>query len=166
MRAFVGIGISIGVLAGIWTQLSVTLGLITWVAFVAWALYFATGTKRAGIQTTLASTLSGVFWAWLVSLVLPVASFPGALAVLVGVLALVLCLEAAFGPLSFIPGAFIGAAVLFGTSFAVGHTVLALVLGVAFGFVSDLLGARIQAAVDGRRRGVDAGARPATAETV
>jgi hypothetical protein len=126
---------------------------------VAWALYFATGTKMTGIRTTLASTLSGVFWAWLLSLVLPLATFPGALAVLVGVLALVLCLQAAVPALSFIPGGFIGAAVLFGTSFAVWQTALALVLGVGFGWASDLVGARIQQVVDGRAA-VRAGAAP------
>lgn len=150
MKAYIGIGISIGVLAGVWTQVSVMLGLLTWVAFVAWALYFATGTKLTGIRTTLASTLSGVFWAWLLSLVLPYATFPGALAVLVGVLALVLCLQAAVPALSFIPGAFIGAAVLFGTSFAVWQTALALVLGVGFAWASDVIGAKIQHVADGR----------------
>lgn len=166
VKAYIGIGVSIGVLAGIWTQISSMTALMTWVGFVAWALYFATGTGREGITTTLASTLSGLFWAWLTVLLLGQAAFPGALAVLVGVLALVLCLQAAVPALSYIPGAFIGAAVYFGTLAAapappVWQTALTLVIGVGFAFLSGLLGARIQSVVDGRGRTT----APATSES-
>ena len=155
MKAYIGIGISIGILAGIWTQISSTLGLMTWVGFIAWALYFATGTKMEGVRTTLASVLSGVFWAWLTVLALGTVTFPGALAVLVGILALILCLQAGIPALSYIPGAFIGAALYFGTSGAaappaVWVTAIVVVIGVAFAFTSDIIGARIQALVDGR----------------
>lgn len=157
MKNYIGIGVSIGVLAGIWTQLSGMLGLMTWVAFIAWALYFATGTKLAGAKTTLASTLSGVFWAWLTVLALGFVAFPGALAVLVGVLALVLCLQAAVPLVAYIPGSFIGAAVYFGTlgadpAPAAWLTGITLVIGVAFAFTSDVLGAQIQSVVDGRKQ--------------
>lgn len=169
MKAYIGIGASIGVLAGIWTQISSMTGLMTWVAFIAWALYFATGTKMNGVRTTLASTLSGVFWAWLTVLTLGAVTFPGALAVLVGILALVLCLQAAVPVLAFIPGSFIGAALYFGTlgadpAPAVWTTAITLVIGVAFAFASDVIGARIQSVVDGRGRPQPAATTPATAQ--
>lgn len=157
VKGYLGIGVSIGILAGIWTQISSMSGLMTWVGFIAWALYFATGTKLDGVRTTLASTVSGVFWAWLTVQALGTVTFAGALAVFVGVLALVLCLQAAVPLLSYIPGAFIGAALYFGTlaadpAPAVWLTAVTLVIGVAFAFLSDLLGARIQSVVDGRGR--------------
>ena len=76
-------------------------------------------------------------------------TFNGALALIVTVLAFILCLQAALPLLSFIPGAFVGTAVFFGTSFNLGGTVLALVIGACLGYVSSLVAAKIQATVDG-----------------
>lgn len=162
MKNLLGIGISIGVLAGLWTFASAELGLITWVAFAAWALFFAAGANATAYRTTLAATLSGVFWAYLVSLVLQVAGGNVVLAVAVGVIALAMCLQAAVPLLGFIPGAFVGAAVLFGTTFDVVGTVLALVLGASLGWLSAVLGAKIQSAVDSRSHGATPGVAPAT----
>lgn len=149
MKAFVGVGVAVGVLAGLWTQVSIELGLVTWVAFVAWATFFAAGGGREGFTKGLAANLSGVAWAWVASQVLEQATFNGAVAIAVTVLALVLCLQAALPLLSFIPGAFVGTAVFFGTAFDLGGTLLALVAGAALGWLSAVLAARIQAAVDG-----------------
>lgn len=149
MKNYLGVGISVGVLAGLWTQVSVALGLVTWVAFVAWACYFAAGGGFAGFRKGLAANLSGVVWGWLASLAAARLTFPGALAVVVTVLAFVLCVQAAADALSFIPGAFVGTAVFFGTLYAFWPTVLALVLGAGLGWLSGLLGERIQKAVAG-----------------
>lgn len=64
MRGLVGVGISVGVLAGPWTQMSIELALITWVAFVAWATSSAAGGGREGFTKGLAANLPGVAWAW------------------------------------------------------------------------------------------------------
>ena len=150
MKSYLGVGASVGVLAGIWTQVSVQLGLVTWVAFIAWACYFAAGGGFSGFRNGLAANLSGVVWGWLASLAAARLTFGGALAIIVTVLAFVLCFQAAVSWLSFIPGAFAGTAVFFGTSFAFWPTVLALVVGACLGWASGILGERIQTAVDGR----------------
>ena len=149
MKNFLGIGIAVGVLAGIWTQVSIELALITWVAFVSWACFFAAGGGKDGFVKGLAANLSGVAWAYLASLFLAANTWNGAVAIAVTVLGVVLCLQAAVPVLSFIPGAFVGTAVFFGTSFDLLGTVVALVAGACLGFVSALLAAKIQAAVDG-----------------
>jgi hypothetical protein len=149
MKSLIGVGISVGVLAGLWTQVSIELTLITWVAFVAWATFFAAGGGREGFTKGLAANLSGVAWAWVASKVLEQATFNGAVALAVTVLAFVLCLQSALPLLSFIPGAFVGTAVFFGTSFDLGGTVLALVVGACLGWLSAVLAAKIQSAVDG-----------------
>lgn len=149
MKNYLGVGISVGVLAGLWTQVSIELSLITWVAFVAWACYFAAGGGRTGLARGLAANLSGVFWAYLASLAIGQMTFNGAVAIVVVVLAFVLCVQAAAAPLSFIPGAFAGTAVFFGTSFDLLGTALALVVGGLLGWLSDVVAQRIQAAVDG-----------------
>ena len=149
MKSLIGIGISVGVLAGLWTQASIELGLVTWVAFTAWATFFAAGGGKDGLVKGLAANLSGVGWAYLASLFLEQATWNGAVAIAVTVLGVVLCLQAALPVLAFIPGAFIGTAVFFGTGFDLGGTVLALVVGAALGITSAVLGERIQQLVDG-----------------
>lgn len=148
MRNYLGVGISIGVLAGIWTQVSVELSLVTWVAFVAWACFYAAGGGREGYTKGLAANVSGVIWGYLVSLLIKQVSFNGALAIAVAVIAFAMCVQASVPLLSFIPGAFAGAASFFGTGFDLTGTVLALVVGASLGWLSAVLAARIQSVVD------------------
>ncbi len=151
MKGLLGIGISVGVLAGLWTYVSVELALVTWVAFIAWACFFAAGGGTTGLRKGLAANLSGVFWGYLISLALKLDGSTLVLALLVTVVGFILCVQAAWPVLSFIPGAFAGTAVFFGTSFNLTGTVLALVIGAALGLVSELAAGRIQALVDGRK---------------
>lgn len=148
MKQYLGVGIAVGVLAGIWTQVSLSLGLITWVAFIAWACFFAAGGGFEGFRKGLAANLSGVVWGWVVSILATTLTFSGSLAVLVAVIAFILCIQAGWAPLSFIPGAFAGTAVFFGTAFAFWQTVAALVIGAGLGWLSAVIAARIQAAID------------------
>lgn len=57
--------------------------------------------------------------------------------------------QAAVPLLSFIPGAFIGAACLFGTAFDTWATVLAIAVGAGLGWLSALIGDAIQRRIDG-----------------
>jgi hypothetical protein len=144
MKPYIGVGLSVGVLAGIWTQVSVELGLITWVAFVAWACFFAAGGNRTGFSKGLAANLSGVVYGWLVGLLTSGVLFPGVLAVGVAFAALAICLRAGWAPLSYIPGAFAGTAVFFGTQLSFWPTIIALIIGACLGWLSAFLGGRIQ----------------------
>lgn len=148
MRNYLGVGISIGVLAGVWTQASLELNLVTWVAFVAWACFYAAGGGREGFTRGLAANLSGAVWGYLVSLLVKQVTFNGALAIAVAVIAFAMCVQASVPLLSFIPGAFAGAASFFGTGFDLTGTVLALALGAGLGWLSAVLAARIQSVVD------------------
>lgn len=152
MKNYLGIGISIGVLAGVWTALSTnivmtSMPLITWVGFAAWACYFAAGAGVSGLTKAVATNLSGAAYAWLAVAFVGAAAFNGNLAIAVGVIALLMCLQASISVLSFIPGAFIGAASYFGTTLSFWPTVVALVIGALFGFASGWLGEKIQAMV-------------------
>lgn len=149
IKPLLGIGISVGVLAGVWTYASVELALITWVAFIAWACFFAAGGGRAGLAKGLAANLAGIAGGWVISQLLePLGGSTLALAALVTIGGFVLCIEAAWPPLSFIPGGFAGTAVFFGSGFDLVGVVVAVVAGALLGIVSEVLGARIQAAVD------------------
>ena len=151
IKPLLGIGISVGVLAGVWTFASVELAWITWVAFVAWACFFAAGGGTSGLAKGLAANLAGVFWGWVISQGLEnVSGSTLALALMVTVVGFVLCVEAALPLLSFIPGGFAGTAVFFGTGFDVVGVLVAVVAGALLGIVSEKLGAVLQSAIAGR----------------
>lgn len=163
IKPLLGIGISVGVLAGAWTYASVELTLITWVAFVAWACFFAAGGGTTGLAKGLAANLAGVFWGWVISQGLDTISGSAiALALMVTVVGFVLCIEAALPLLSFIPGGFAGTAVFFGSGFDLSGVVVAIVAGAVLGLVSERLGAMVQARVDHTRPTAPVAGAPAT----
>jgi uncharacterized protein DUF1097 len=153
MDVLVALGVSIGVLIAAWTYIALgtAAALPVWAGIVAWGCFFAAGGKTTGLTKTIASNVSGVFWAF-VALYLS-ASLPGigALSLLVGVAALFMVLQSKIPALSFIPGAFIGAAtavsVVVGAEGKFPHpwarTVVALVLGAVFGYLSEMLAGAI-----------------------
>jgi hypothetical protein len=153
MDVLVALAVSIGILIAAWTYIALgtAAALPVWAGIVAWGCFFAAGGKTTGLTKTVASNLSGVFWAF-VALYLS-ASLPGigALSLLVGVAALFMVLQSKIAVLSFIPGAFLGAAtavsVVVGAEGKFPHpwarTVIALVLGAMFGYLSEMLAGAI-----------------------
>ena len=153
MDVLVALAVSIGILIAAWTYIALgtAAALPVWAGIVAWGCFFAAGGKTTGLTKTVASNLSGVFWAF-VALYLS-ASLPGigALSLLVGVAALFMVLQSKIPALSFIPGAFLGAAtavsVVVGAEGKFPHpwarTVVALVLGAVFGYLSEMLAGAI-----------------------
>src|SRR6476469_8964456 len=110
MDVLVALAVSIGVLIAAWTYVALgPAALPVWAGIVAWGCFFAAGGKTTGLTKTIASNLSGVFWAYLA--VLAAGRFgAGALPILVGIAALAMVLQSKIPLLSFIPGAFLGAA--------------------------------------------------------
>ena len=137
INPYIAVGITIGVLAGLWTWVSVSFGLITWVAFVSWALFFAAGGKLKGVATVVPAALSGVVYGALLLAVVGVVGGPVVLPLGIVVIAFLMCAQANWSALSFIPAAFAGCAALFGGAGDWLQVGIALVLGAIFGFVSE-----------------------------
>jgi hypothetical protein len=149
MDVLVALAVSIGILIAAWTYIALgtAAALPVWAGIIAWGCFFAAGGKTTGLTKTVASNLSGVFWAF-VALYLS-ASLPGvgALSLLFGVAALFMVLQSRIAALSFIPGAFLGAAtavsVVVGAEGKFPHpwarTAIALVLGALLGYLSEML---------------------------
>jgi hypothetical protein len=149
MDALVALALSIGVLIAGWTYVALGPGALpVWAGIVAWGCFFAAGGKTEGLLKTLASTLSGVLWAFLALTAwnqfgggLPV------LSVLVGLAAFFMVLQAKIPTLSFIPGAFLGAAtavsVVVGANGTYPKTIIALVAGAVLGYLSEMLAAAL-----------------------
>jgi hypothetical protein len=157
MDVLVALGISIGILIAGWTYVAGMTALPVWVGILAWGCFFAAGGKTTGLTKTIAANLSGVVWAFLLLWAwhqfgegLPL------LSILVGLAAFFMVLQAKIPALSFIPGAFIGAAaavsVVVGAGTAFPHpwvkTLVALVAGAVLGYVSEMLAGSL----GGRRR--------------
>lgn len=140
MNLLLSLGISIGVLAGVWTAISVVLGWATWCGFAAWACFYAAGGKEKGLKDALLANISGAIWGVIIlqitNVLSPMMGGTSALSIGVVIGAFAMCVQANISHLAFIPGAFIGAAVLFGAGDFV-TAVIGLVAGALFGYVSE-----------------------------
>jgi hypothetical protein len=145
MDVLVALALSIGILIAGWTYVSLGVAALpVWAGIVAWGCFFAAGGKTAGLSKTILANLSGVLWAFLALTAWN--SFGGGvpvLSVLVGVAAFFMVLQAKIPALSFIPGAFLGAAtavsVVVGANGSWTKTIIALIAGALLGYVSEQL---------------------------
>ncbi|MBA3497650.1 MAG: DUF1097 domain-containing protein [Gemmatimonadales bacterium] len=145
MDALVALALSIGILIAGWTYVALGPGALpVWAGIVAWGSFFAAGGKTDGLMRTIATNLSGVFWALLALTAWN--RFGGGvpvLSLLVGLAAICMVMQSKVRALSFIPGAFLGAAtavsVVVGANGSWSRTVIALVIGAVLGYVSELL---------------------------
>ena len=165
MHIYVALGISIGILAGLLILIDTAAanhageGIGTWLSwaawpgFVSWALYFAIGGKPEGMGKVMAANTAGIIVAGII--VLLCGWFGGstiALAIAVVIGAFILCVEAFWPPLSFIPGAFCGCACTFGMggNFTDASTVglmiataISMYLGAILAYISDIWGQKM-----------------------
>ncbi len=145
MDALVALALSIGILIAGWTYLALGVAALpVWAGIIAWGCFFAAGGKTTGLTKTIAANLSGVLWAFL-ALYLSNRFGGGVpmLSLLVGIAAFIMVMQSKVPALSFIPGAFIGAAtavsVVVGASGTYTNTIIALVAGAVFGYLSEML---------------------------
>ena len=172
MKRLVALGISIGVLAGLWTVLALSVTsigaweapLVVWIGFAAWATFYAAGGRVPGLTKALGSNTSGLVWGWLLLWAATKISAGSAvvLGVFVAVAAFGMCVQAAWPPLAFIPGAFVGAAAFFGSGGVFWATLVSLVAGALLAYASELLGDVIEKQLPNRRA---ARTLPSTATT-
>jgi hypothetical protein len=161
MKRLVALGISIGVLAGLWTVLALSVEsigtwsapLVVWIGFAAWATFYAAGGRVPGLTKALGSNVSGLVWGWLLLWAATRVSEGSAvvLGLFVAIAAFGMCVQAAWPPLAFIPGAFVGAAAFFGSGGVFWATLVSLVAGALLAYASELLGDVIERLLPSRR---------------
>ena len=146
MDMLTALALSIGVLIAAWTYLAVGVAALpVWVGSIAWGTFFAAGGKTEGLIKTLGSTLSGLVWAFIaISVVTKMGGGTPILCVMIGVIAFAMVLQSKVSFLSFIPGAFIGAATTVGAGASadvasLGKIAAALIAGAIFGYVSEVV---------------------------
>ena len=142
MDMLTALALSIGILIALWVKVGTMASLIVPAGIVAWACFFAAGGKTQGLQKTIASTLSGVVWVWLAMAIVGWMNMASWAWVLIGVVAFMLVLQSKVPILSFIPGAFCGAAVTGwaapGTPKGYVMVAVALVVGAVLGYISEM----------------------------
>lgn len=154
MKVLQALAVSIGLLAVLATWLFLgplaAFNMQIWQAFIAWACFFHSGGKTAGLVKTLPCMILGAVVGMLSVLLAGQLGALGALAapVAVGIGAAVLVLAANVPALSTIPASVYGFGSVAGLILlkgltpveAVGPTIASIVLGGAFGFASEALG--------------------------
>ncbi|SHK71686.1 Protein of unknown function [Clostridium cavendishii DSM 21758] len=140
MDLFTLIAISVGIYSGLWGFLSVKIGLITWVGFIGCTSYFASGGKRIGFKKSLFANITGVFWAVCI-IFFSTKALPFNIGyIFTGIFSFVMCYQARFKALDFIPGAFLGACSTFGVNGDFKIVIPSLICGAIIGFASDYTG--------------------------
>jgi hypothetical protein len=142
MDMLMALAVSIGVLIALWVKVGTMASLAVPAGIVAWALFYAAGGKTQGLQKVIASTLSGVVWVWLANTLIGAMNMGSMAWIIIGVVAFLLVIQSKLPVLSFIPGAFCGAAV---TAWAAptnpqGYLMVAvaLVAGAVLGYLSEM----------------------------
>lgn len=149
MKRLIALGIAIGVLAGLWTVFALTVTsiggwtapFVVWIGFAAWACFYAAGGRMTGLTKAVGSTVSGLIWGW--ALLWAATHVKAGSAVVLGLFVAVaafgMCVQAAWAPLAFIPGAFVGAAAYFGNGGVFWATLVSLLAGALLAYASELL---------------------------
>ncbi|MDK2926897.1 MAG: hypothetical protein PWR31_587 [Bacillota bacterium] len=131
------VAISVGLFSGLWAYLSTALSISTWAGFIGCTTFFAAGGQIQGFKKAVLTNLAGVVWAMLIIGGGRLAGFPLAGAVLTGVAAFAMCIQARLKFLSFIPGTFAGTCVTFAFNGAWQAVTVALVCGAVLGLVAE-----------------------------
>ncbi|HLQ22646.1 MAG TPA: DUF1097 domain-containing protein [Gemmatimonadales bacterium] len=144
MDMLMALAVSIGVLIAAWVKIGPMANLAVPAGIIAWACFYAAGGKMQGLQKAVASNLSGVVWVWIAMTLMGMMNMANLGFVFVGIVAFILVMQSRVALLSFIPGAFCGAAVTAWSApaDAKGYVMvaLALVVGALLGYVSEMAG--------------------------
>ncbi|MCE9678671.1 DUF1097 domain-containing protein [Shewanella sp. AS1] len=140
------VAFSAGLLAAIWAEVADIFHLVTWIGFLSCSTYFAQGKVNAkGVLTTWLTNFSGVFWAWVIIAGGSYFNEPLVGYLLTGIATSMMCLQASYQKLAFIPGAFIGCCATFAMGGDIAPIILPLILGALLGYGMTLLTAQLVA---------------------
>lgn len=162
----VALSLAIAVLGAVATWICLSVGLLIWAAFIAWACFFHSGGDTNALKKTIVCTIWGVICAWVAAMVIVSVPMPGLgllwPAIVVGVTVFILCILAHVELLNVIPASVYGYAATFAyllqtpealsaarlTAPNLGNAAIivtiSLVLGAIFGFLSGKLGGMLK----------------------
>ncbi|MDD9194423.1 DUF1097 domain-containing protein [Aliivibrio sp. S3MY1] len=141
MSTLIAIAITTGILSGLWGWVAVSLGLLSWAGFLGCTTYFASPTDGLkGIGLSIATNLSGVFWAMVIIKLSSIVSLEIVSYVITAIVAFFMCAQAKKSWLGFIPGTFIGSCATFASNGNWLLVIPSLILGVLFAYAMKTSG--------------------------
>lgn len=132
--------ISVGIFSALWAFISDALGLLTWVGFIGFTSYFASGGKAVGLKKSIVANITGIIWAMCIIGGTNYFGSPYISYILTGFFSFVMCFQSKAKPLTFIPGAFLGACSTFGTNGNWKIVLISIIVGNLIGRLSDIVG--------------------------
>src|ERR1039457_6370072 len=109
MKPLIALGISIGVLAGVATWLSLTFSLQVWALFIAWACFFHCGGDLNALKNSIVNNTFGAILGWIAALLIlevPVLTLVPRASIIVAITVIALIFAAHVKALSVIPAGF------------------------------------------------------------
>lgn len=141
MTQIMSLSVITGILCGIWSQISIPMGLMTWAGFAGCTTYFASGKHGLdGFLTTIRQNMFGVFCGMMIIVLDGHFTFPGSTLIFSGLVTFIMCIAGKHKCFSFIPGTFMGC---FSTFAGEGNwkiLILSLFLGALLGVGCELGG--------------------------
>lgn len=130
------LSLSIGILAGIWTYVSMVFGILTWPTFVGWAIFFFLGGNKEALAKAFPPVIAGLVLGYLT--VVANTALTGntlVLSALVAILAFIMTFMMNIPLLAAAPAAFAATATFFGVGDPV-KAAIPLVIGLCLGYIS------------------------------
>ncbi|MBD1566173.1 DUF1097 domain-containing protein [Vibrio sp. SA48] len=141
MKILIATGVSVGILAGLWTSGSAYFQLVTFAGFLSWASFYAAGGELKGLKDSLYTNTSGVIWGFIIGTMIeylsPILGANAGLGIAVSIGATAMVWQARWTMFAFIPGTFIGCSTYFATNFDLVGSLIGLVSGALLGYVSQ-----------------------------
>ncbi len=142
------LGIVTGILCGIWAEIAVVFGLISWAGFAGCTTYFAFNEHgMKGVKMTVLCNLSGIACGMLIIYLSSFISFTYSASIICGVITVVMCWLGHIRHIAFIPGIFMGCFSTFAAGGDWKLLALSMVIGAILGYLCDTLGTKAYQAV-------------------
>ena len=141
MSPLLSVSLTSGVLSGVLIWLCTLFGIPAWLAFIGATSFFASPVKGfSGLTQVWLANASGAIWAIAIISIANVFNITAVGHVATAFFAFIMCFQARFNLLKFIPGTFLGAIAVFSSQGAWFFTFCALFAGAIFGFMMTVSG--------------------------
>ena len=151
MSFLCALSITTGFFCGVWSFISVPLGLLSWAGFAGCTTYFATGRHGAeGLKNAIIPNLMGIVCGMTIIFLGQLSPQLGNLGIWSGVISFVICIITKFKWFNFTPGTFLGCFATFAAGGDWKLLVPSIVVGAFLGWTCDTSGAWLYKKVSGK----------------
>lgn len=137
------LGVVTGILCGIWAELAMLFGLISWAGFAGCTTYFAFNEHGfKGVKMTVLCNLSGIASGMLIIYLGSIISFTYSVGIFCGIVTVLMCWLGHVKHVAFIPGIFMGCFSTFAANGDWQLLAVSMVCGAVLGLLCDRIGTK------------------------